>query len=870
MNGRSLYSSVLAYVDLPFALAAAPLIYGFISEVPFYPKSVVMAAFAILIVSSLKRGVLALRIATLLSSFSVFYQFGGLGFFYLLAMGLALAGVASYKLEALILLDAVYFSLTPFFFLAPALVIFGEYEFGKNSGRNQGLVASLMCLGLGALLGNPMRSLFPSITADLPVLEASKPPIRTFTPKILLDAIALGLKTGIDPKTSEQINLALSRIFLEDLKPYLIILIWSLMGYISGYLSEKREGISRPFLSSLGGSLALLSLVFLDKSYLNLFLIILPISIGLTSIKYSLVLLKRKEAVEKAEISLKKRPAGIREILEAKKITLKEMDPEKLFKGVADYGEVKQELTEAIIWPLIRSDLAREYGVEMAKGILLFGPPGCGKTLLMRTLAENTGLSFIHVKLGEILSKWYGESERNLLAIFERARAIKPCIIFLDELDSIGKRRDLYSSDDVTPRLLSLMLSEMDGMRSEGGIVVVGATNMPDLLDPALLRPGRFDKLIYVPPPDFRARVEILKAKCTNLPLAEDVNFEFLAKATERFSGADLSALCSEVSRMVAFETIKTGKKRKISQEDFLKVIGSMKPSISMQMLDSFQRFKLDYERSRIRREKEEKRITWSDISDLEEAKAKLLESIELPLKHPDLMEKYRLEPVKGILLFGPPGCGKTMLSKAAAEELDVSFIYLTGSDVLSEGITKALSKIKEAFYRAKENVPSIIFLDELDEIAPARGKSFPGIVGELLSNMDGIKEFKGVVVLAASNRPWEVDPALLRSGRFDYLIYIPPPNEKARKEIFWVHLGGIPTAELELDELAQLSEGYSGADIAAVCREAKLMAIREKIGKIGEGLVTMEHLKKALSKVNPSISKDLIAKYEQFTQSFK
>ncbi|RLG46162.1 MAG: AAA family ATPase, partial [Thermoproteota archaeon] len=217
------------------------------------------------------------------------------------------------------------------------------------------------------------------------------------------------------------------------------------------------------------------------------------------------------------------------------------MDPEKLFKGLADYGEVKQELTEAIIWPLIRSDLAREYGVEMAKGILLFGPPGCGKTLLMKTLAENTGLSFIHVKLGEILSKWYGESERNLLAIFERARAMKPCIIFLDELDSIGKRRDLYSSDDVTPRLLSLMLSEMDGMRSEGGIVVVGATNMPDLLDPALLRPGRFDKLIYVPPPDFRARVEILKAKCTNLPLAEDVNFESLAKATERFSGADLS-----------------------------------------------------------------------------------------------------------------------------------------------------------------------------------------------------------------------------------------------------------------------------------------------------------------------------------------
>jgi len=870
MDGRSSYSSTLARVDLPFTLAETPLIYGFIAAVPFYPKSVVVAASTVLITLSLKRGVLALGLAALLSTFSIFYQFGGLGFIYLLAVGLILAGVASYKLEALILLDAVYFSFTPFFFLSPVLVMLGGYEFGRNSGRNQGLVSSLICLGLAALLGNPMRGLFPSIMVDLPVLEASKPLIETFTPKILLEALTYGLKTGIDPLISKQINLALSRIFLEDLKPYAIILIWSLMGYVSGYLSENREGFSRPILSSLGGSLTLLPLVLLEKSYLNLFLTILPVSIGLLSIRYSLVVLERKEAVEKAEISRKKRPMGVREILEAKKVTLRDMNPEKLFSGIADYTEVKQELTEAIIWPLIRSDLAREYRVEMAKGILLFGPPGCGKTLLMRTLAESTGLPFIHVKLGEILSKWYGETERNLQTIFERARAMKPCIIFLDELDSIGKRRDLYSSDDVTPRVLSLMLSEMDGMKSGGGIVVVGATNMPNLLDPALLRPGRFDKLIYIPPPDFKARVEILKAKCTNLPLADDVNFESLAKATKRFSGADLKALCSEVSRMVAFEAIKTGKKRRITQKDFLKVIETMKPSISMQMLDSFRKFKLDYERSRIRREKEEKKITWSDIGGLEEAKAKLLESIEFPLKYPDLMEKYRLEPVNGILLFGPPGCGKTLLSKAAAEEFDVSFIYLTGSDILSEGITKALSKIKEAFYRAKENVPSIIFLDELDEIAPARGKGFPGLVGELLSNMDGIKEFKGVVVLAASNRPWELDPALLRPGRFDLIIYIPPPNEKARKEIFWVYLRDIPTAELDLEELAQLSEGYSGADIAAVCREAKLMAIREEIGKTGEGLVTMEHLRKALSKVNPSITEEIIAKYERFAQFFK
>ncbi len=867
MNERFSYLSALGRLDLPFALTASPLIYGFIAATPFYPKKVVLVASAILIFLSLKKGVLALGIAALLSTFSIFYQFGGLGFVYLLAVGLVVAAVASYGLEALILLDAIYFSLTPFFYLTPALIIFGGYEFGSNSGRNQGLIASLVCLGLAALLGNPMRNLFPSIMVDLPVLEATKPLVNEFTPKVLLEALKYGIEKGIDPQISKQINLALSRIFLEDLKPYAIILIWSLMGYISGYISNKREGYSRPLLGSFVGSLTLAPLVLLDKNYANIVFTTLLLSIGILSTRYSITLLERKKAGKKAEISLKKHPIGVREILEAKKVTLRDMDPERLFKGVANYSEIKQELTEAIIWPLIRSDLAKEYGVEMAKGILLFGPPGCGKTLLMRTLAENTGLSFIHVRLGEILSKWYGESERNLLTLFERARAMKPCIIFLDELDSIGKRRDMYASDDVTPRLLSLMLSEMDGMKYEAGIIVVGATNMPNLLDPALLRPGRFDKLIYVPPPDFKARFEILKSKCINLPLAEDIDFEYLAKITERFSGADIAALCSEVSRMVAFETIKTGKKRKITQEDFIEVIRSMKPSISMQMLDSFQRFKLDYERSRIKRKREEKKISWDDIGNLEEVKTKLLESIELHLKHSDLMEKYKLEPIRGILLFGPPGCGKTLLSKAVAEELEMPFIYITGSDVLSEGLTKAMNKIKKVFYRAKENAPSIIFIDELDELAPVRGTGFPGLVGELLSNMDGIREFKGVVILAASNRPWEVDPALLRPGRFDYIMYIPPPNKEARKEIFWVHLKGVPTKEIDFEELANLSEGYSGADIAAVCREAKLLAIREKIEKSGEGLVAMDHLKKALHKVNPSLDKSLLAKYEKFAQ---
>ena len=867
MSEQYTRTSIISHTDLAFAMAAAPLIYGLISIVPFYPRSVVIVASGILLALSLKRGTLAIGLASILSIFPVIYQFEGLGLFYILAMGLMVAGVASYGIQALILLDAIYFGFTPLFYLPPTLVILAGYEYGKDAGRNQGLIISLIFLGLAALLGNPMKELFPSITVLSPILEPSKPEIKIFIPKILVETLIQGLRAGIEPKVVEQINIVLSQMFLEDLRPYSIVLTWSLMGYLSGYLSEIKEGFYRPILSSIVGSSSLLPLFILDKGYLNLSLTVLPISMGLLGMRYSLTLLKRKEAVIKAEIAREEQKIGIKEIYEAKKVVLKEMDSGKIFKGVVDYSEVKQEIAEAIVWPLIRSDLAREYDVKMARGILLFGPPGCGKTLLMKTLAENTGLAFIHVRLGEILSKWYGESERNLLALFDRAKAMKPCIIFLDELDSIGKRRDLYSSDDVTPRLLSLMLSEMDGMRSEEGVVMVGATNMPNLLDPALLRPGRFDKLVYVPPPDFKARKEMLMVKCATLPLAEDVDFESLARETERFSGADISALVSEVSRMVAFESVKTGEKRKITQKDFLKVIRSMKPSISMQMLDSFEKFKLDYERSRIKRAREERRITWNDIGDLEEAKTKLLESIELPLKHSDLIEKYRLEPVKGILLFGPPGCGKTLLSKAAAEELDVPFIHLTGSEVMSEGIAEAMNKIREAFYRARENAPAVIFVDELDEIAPARGKGYPGLVGELLSNMDGIKEFKGVVVLAATNRPWELDSALLRPGRFDYIIYIPPPDMEARKEIFWVHLKGIPAEELNLEELARLSEGYSGADIAAVCREAKLMAIRERISGSGEGLVKMEHLIRAMGKVSFSIDEKLIAKYEKFAR---
>ena len=527
---------------------------------------------------------------------------------------------------------------------------------------------------------------------------------------------------------------------------------------------------------------------------------------------------------------------------------------------IGGYDEVKREIREYIELPLKRKDLANAYGLKPPKGILLFGPPGCGKTLMMRALANEAKINFIYVNVPEIMSKWYGESEQRLRELFNNARKMAPVILFFDEIDTIGVRREHHVGDSVTPRLLSLMLSEIDGLNSEDGVIIVGSTNVPQMLDKALLRAGRFDKLIYVGLPDFKSRVEIFKIHCKNKPLAPDVDFETLAKMTERYTGADIAAVCQETARRVAAEALVSNNLRQITMSDFLEVIKRYKPSVSLDMIEQYEKFKMDFERRTGAEDlvsENTDTVTLNDIGGYDQIKRELYDLLEIQLKYSNLMAQMKIPPVRGILLYGPPGVGKTMMAKALANTLKVKLIMLSGAEILYRGYEGALSAIKEVFNRARENKPAIILLDEIDAIAPRRElyKSEGNkVVNQLLTEMDGIRSLRDVVVIATTNRIEDVDPALKRPGRFDKIVFMPLPNRDERRDIFEKYLGKEACVKLNCDKLAELTEGYSGADIAAVTREAKMKVLKEIIrGNVSREL-TYEDLLDAIALVKPSV----------------
>ncbi|MBI5242772.1 MAG: CDC48 family AAA ATPase [Elusimicrobia bacterium] len=502
------------------------------------------------------------------------------------------------------------------------------------------------------------------------------------------------------------------------------------------------------------------------------------------------------------------------------------------YEDIGGLGPQIRRIREMIELPLRHPQIFERLGIDAPKGVLLYGPPGTGKTLIARAVANETDAYFNHISGPEIMGKFYGESEARLRGVFENAQSHAPAIIFIDEIDAIApKREDMGGEKQVERRVVAQLLALLDGLESRGQVIVIGATNIPNTLDPALRRPGRFDREISVPIPDRNGRLQILQIHTRGMPLAKDVSLERLAEITHGFVGADLEALAREAA-MAALRQILPNLDLAMSDIPYETLL---KLEVTM---DNFGDAMKEVEPSAIREFfVEVPDVKWEDVGGLEDIKEELKEAVEWPLKYSALFKKAGAQPPKGILLFGPPGTGKTLLAKAVASQTGVNFISVKGPSLISKFVGESEKSLREVFKTAKQASPTILFFDEIDALVPRRGSSSTDahvterVISQFLTELDGIEELKGVVVLAATNRLDLIEPAILRSGRFDLLLRLPKPDQKTREEIFKIHARNKPLAQdVDLKELAKETDGKTGSDIELICRKAVMLALREYI----------------------------------------
>jgi transitional endoplasmic reticulum ATPase len=565
------------------------------------------------------------------------------------------------------------------------------------------------------------------------------------------------------------------------------------------------------------------------------------------------------------------RPHGPIKILETSAVqVLSEPTPEK--KGISmvtyeDIGGLREEIQrirEMVELPLRHPELFQRLGIEPPRGVFLYGPPGCGKTLLAKAVANESDANFYVISGPEIMSKFYGESEARLREIFQKAHETAPSIVFIDEMDAIAPKREEVTGE-VERRVVAQLLSLMDGMGTRGNIIVIGATNRPNAIDPALRRPGRFDREIEIGVPDKKGRNEIVQIHTRNMPLAEDVDIKRLSDITHGYTGADISSLSREAAmkalrRYMPEINLEEERvppeildKMVVNEDDFLSAYREITPTAMREVYV------------------EVPSVHWKEVGGLDRIKNELVQSVEWPLKKPEVFKRMGIKPPRGILLYGPPGCGKTLLARAVATESEANFISVKGPEIFSKWVGESEKAIREVFRKARTAAPAIIFFDELDSIIPRRGAGYSDsgaterVISQLLTEMDGIESLQNVVVIAATNRPDILDPAVMRPGRFDRLIDVPAPDSKALMQIFKIHARDMPLSkDVDLQEIAVKAKGYSGADVEALCREAAMNALRDSIDAKE---VTRKDFDDAMETIKPSINEKMEDYYSQFSE---
>ncbi|MFB6284559.1 MAG: CDC48 family AAA ATPase [Halobacteria archaeon] len=607
---------------------------------------------------------------------------------------------------------------------------------------------------------------------------------------------------------------------------------------------------------------------------------VVAVSMGLGGIKKNKIPLRIAET----------KPSDPVVVGEQTSITVTEMSPEEVkaeggeerdtpdvtYEDIGGLHDELEQVREMIELPMRHPELFEQLGIEPPKGVLLHGPPGTGKTLIAKAVANEIDAYFETISGPEIMSKYYGESEEKLREVFEEAEENAPAVIFIDELDSIAPARDEVSGE-VERRVVAQLLSLMDGLESRGDVIVIAATNRVDAVDTALRRGGRFDREIEIGVPSREGRDEIFQIHTRGMPLADDVNVETLAEETYGFVGADIEALTKEAA-MSALRRVRHDidieqeeipaevlEELDVDQQDFDEAMKTVEPSAMREVFV------------------EVPDVSYEDVGGLDEVEQTLVEAVEWPLEHGDVYEAVGAEAPKGILLYGPPGTGKTLLAKAVANASNSNFISVKGPELLNKYVGESEKGVREVFQKARQNAPTVIFFDEIDAIAPERGGSMDSqvterVVSQLLTELDGVEELKDVRVIAATNRPDMIDTALLRPGRLDKSIQVPLPEFEARKKIFDIHTRDASLAEeVDFDELAEMSEDYTGSDIEAVCREAIMSSVRELLtsdvdeDEIEKGVenvvVTMEDFEDAFDEVSKSLDEDDIDRYKQMAE---